>query len=94
MAMPTGRRLRAIMISLELHNVLVLGREVLSRLLWQFLHIHAQLFLAHRCFTSIENLKPCILDLSPISGAYHYSYIVNLQTNPHWDYPDFVFDFP
>ena len=26
--------------------------------------------------------------------TYHYSYIVNPQTNPHWDYPDFVFDFP
>jgi hypothetical protein len=34
MAMPTGRRLRAIMISLELHNVLVLlaKRKVLFRL--------------------------------------------------------------
>src|SRR5262245_10561293 len=50
-AMPTCCRFRAIMISLELHNVLVLGRSrsVVS-LVVAVLHMHARLFLAHSSF--------------------------------------------
>ena len=57
------------MISLALHNVLVLGRSSISFVV-AVLHVHARLSLARSNFTPSENLKPSILDLGPIRGEF------------------------
>ena len=51
--------------------MLVLGRSrgVVSFVV-AVLHMHARLFLANSSFTLSENLKPSILDLSPIRGQF------------------------
>ena len=82
------------MISLELHNVLVLVR---SRGVASFgvavLHMHARLFLAHGSFTPSENLQPSILDLSPIGGLPTVRLLSKLQTNRQLGLPRFCLRF-